>query len=126
VQHPLYPGAAVAPSRAHERRPELVRVADGTPAPSLARIRTPFLARIPALRAGSAALLLDLPALALLRPLALYLGPPTLLIRLLALLIRLRTLLIRRPGPRPGFRLLLICRSAVSIRHAASRSRWSS
>ena len=76
--------------------------------------------------ATRAALLLDLPALALLRPLALYLGPPTLLIRLLALLIRLRTLLIRRPGPRPGFRLLLICRSAVSIRHAASRSRWSS
>jgi hypothetical protein len=105
VQHPVYPGAAVAPSRAHERRPELVRVADGTPAPSLARIRTPFLARIPALRAGPTALLLGLPALAL---------------------IRLRRLLIRRPGPRLGFRLLLICRSAVSIRHAASRSRWSS
>jgi hypothetical protein len=64
-----------------------------------------LLARIPALRAGPAALLLGLPALAL---------------------IRLRRLLIRRPGPRLGFRLLLICRSAVSIRHAASRSRWSS
>jgi hypothetical protein len=109
----VYPGAAVAPSRAHERRPELVRVADGIPAPSLARIPAPSLARIPApslaripaLRAGPAALLLGLPALAL---------------------IRLRRLLIRRPGPRLGFRLLLICRSAVSIRHAASRSRWSS
>ncbi len=81
----MYPGAAVAPPRAHERRPELVWVADGTPAPSLARIRTPFLAWIPALRTGLAALLclslpallLGLPALALLRPLALHLGPPT-------------------------------------------------
>jgi hypothetical protein len=112
VQHPVHPGAAVAPSRAHERRPELVRVADGTCAPSLARIRTPFLARIPALRAGPAALRLSLPALllglpelALLRPLALHRGLPALLL---------------------GFRSLRARRSAVSIRHATSRSRWSS
>src|SRR6202034_4919802 len=104
VQHPVHPGAAVAPSRAHERRPELVRVGRGIPAS--------FLIRIPALRAGPAALRLSLPALllglpelALLRPLAFHRGLPALLL---------------------GFRSLRARRSAVSIRHATSRSRWSS
>jgi hypothetical protein len=120
VQHPVYPGAAVAPSRAHERRPELVRVADRASALSPARIRTSFLIRTPALRAGPAALRLSLPALLCLSLPALLLGLPELaLLGPLALHLGLPALLL-------GFRTLLTCRFAVLIRHAASRSRWSS
>jgi hypothetical protein len=119
VQHPVYPGAAVAPSRAHERGPEIVRVAHGIPGPFLARAPGPFLARLaapllarnPGLLGIPAALLLSLPALALLGPLALHLGLPALQVCLPALLLGLRPLRVRR--------------FAVSIRHAASRSRWS-
>jgi len=111
VQHPVHPGPAVAPSRAHERRPELVRVAPG--------IAAPFLARIPALPAGRAALRLGLPAItrprlpavALPGPLALHLGP---------------ALLVRLPGLLLGFRPLRVRCPALSIRHVAIRSRWSS